>query len=297
MKHLYIIGNGFDIFTGLKTRYVDFRWWLENNYPFIYENMQDAYDMDMEWWNDFEVQLGKLDVSAYVRKFSPLMMPVEEILKEIEERKAFEKKYNLPPSLHHDSPCARRLRGLLDVLQYCFEKWVESCQKMFTVPMYVHLEKEDSFFINFNYTDVLQWLYKIPEEDVLHIHGRASKHERLIFGHNSFLRGNSVMDEEQVCLELAKYEKNPYQYIFAHEELVNILKDVEHVHVYGFSFSPVDENYMDWIYKQVPKESQWEVSWYSDTDKLRIESFVLNHWGVKERLKLMQLNDIEVVRH
>ena len=51
VKHLYIIGNGFDIFTGLKTRYVDFRWWLENNYPFIYENMQVTYDMDVEWWN------------------------------------------------------------------------------------------------------------------------------------------------------------------------------------------------------------------------------------------------------
>ena len=38
MKHLYIIGNGFDIYTGLATRYSDFRLWLENNYPFIYEN-------------------------------------------------------------------------------------------------------------------------------------------------------------------------------------------------------------------------------------------------------------------
>lgn len=195
-KHLYIIGNGFDIFTGLKTRYVDFRWWLEHNYPFIYENMQVTYDMDVEWWNDFEVQLGKLDVQAYVRKFTPPEKPIEEILKTIEERKLFEKKYNLPPDLHHESHCAKRLRGLLDVLQYCFEKWVADCQKMITDPKYVHLKKENSFFINFNYTDVLQWLYKIPEEQVLHIHGRASKHERLIFGHSSFLRGSGSTDEE-----------------------------------------------------------------------------------------------------
>lgn len=50
MKHLYIIGNGFDIFTGLKTRYVDFSVWLENNHPFIFENMLAAYDMDVEWY-------------------------------------------------------------------------------------------------------------------------------------------------------------------------------------------------------------------------------------------------------
>lgn len=71
MKHLYIIGNGFDIHTGLRTRYVDFRLWLENNYPFIFENMQATYDMDVEWWNDFEVQLGKLDIKKYIKKFTP----------------------------------------------------------------------------------------------------------------------------------------------------------------------------------------------------------------------------------
>ena len=296
VKHLYIIGNGFDIFTGLKTRYVDFRWWLEHNYPFIYENMQVTYDMDVEWWNDFEVQLGKLDIQAYVRKFTPPEKPIEEILKTIEERKVFEKKYNLPPDLHHESHCAKRLRGLLDVLQYCFEKWVENNQKMITNPKYVYLEKDDSFFINFNYTDVLQWLYKIPEEQVLHIHGRASKHERLIFGHSSFLRGSGSIDEEQVCYELSRYEKNPYEYINRHGELSDILKDVEQVHIYGFSFFPVDEDYVDWIYLHAPKESQWEMSWYSDIDTERIGRFVLHHWELKNRWKLIKLEDIENVR-
>ena len=56
MKHLYIIGNGFDIYTGLATRYSDFRLWLENNYPFFYENLQAVYDIDAEWWNNFELQ-------------------------------------------------------------------------------------------------------------------------------------------------------------------------------------------------------------------------------------------------
>ena len=86
MKHLYIIGNGFDIFTGLKTRYVDFSWWLEKNYPFIYENMQVAYDMDVEWWNDFELQLGKLDVRTYVRKFTSPEKPQEENYHRAESR-------------------------------------------------------------------------------------------------------------------------------------------------------------------------------------------------------------------
>ena len=275
MKHLYVIGNGFDIFTGLKTRYVDFRHWLQCTYPFIYENMCEAYEMDGEWWHNFEIQLGKLDVKRFVRKFAPPRKPMEEILKEIEERRAFEEKYNLPPNLHHDSECARRLSGLLDVLQYCFERWIEDTTRMITDPKYTHLERNDSFFINFNYTDVLQWLYGISDEQILFIHGQASKHDHLVFGHNSNHLDDMIgQDEEQTNFELDKYNKNPYEYIFKHDELPTILSDVEYVHVYGFSISEVDEEYLDWIVEHTPLDSKWEFSWYSEEDKQRIDEFI-----------------------
>ena len=297
MKHLYIIGNGFDIHTGLATRYADFRRWLENNYPFIYENMQAVYDIDAEWWNDFEVQLGKLDINRFVSKFTPPAKPIDEIIAEAERRREFEQKYNIPPDLHVDSYCAKWLKGLLDVLQYCFEKWVDNCQRSITNPKYIHIEKENSFFVNFNYTDVLEMLYKIPEERVLHIHGRSSKHERLIYGHNTFLLGSSMNnDEERVSFELGKYHKNPYEHIYKHQELQEILKDVEYVHIYGFSFSPVDEDYMDWFFNNVPHTSQWEVSWFSEEDKNRIDKFILDHWSLKDRLKIIKLEEITQTR-
>lgn len=293
MKHLYIIGNGFDIHTGLATRYADFQLWLENNYPFIYENMQAVYDIDAEWWNDFKVQLGNLDINKFVSKFTPPAKPVDEIIAEAKLKKEFEERYNIPPSLHFDSYCAKRLKGLLDVLQFCFEKWVDNCQRLITDPKHIHIEKEDSFFINFNYTDVLEMLYKIPEERVLHIHGRSSKHERLIYGHNKFLLGSSTSDDkEQVSFELNKYHKNPYELIFKHQELQKILKDVEYVHIYGFSFSAVDEDYMDWFFNNVSATSQWEVSWFSNEDKNRIDKFILDHWNLKDRLKTIKLEEI-----
>ncbi len=49
MKHIYVIGNGFDIFSGLKTRYVDFRYWLQYTYPFVYEDMNAAYEIEDEY--------------------------------------------------------------------------------------------------------------------------------------------------------------------------------------------------------------------------------------------------------
>lgn len=293
MKHLYIIGNGFDIHAGLATRYSDFRFWLENQYPFIYENMQATYNMNGEWWNDFEVQLGKLDIKNYVKNFAQQNKPINEVIEEIEQRKKIAKEDNILPFVFFDSPCARRLRGLLDVLQYCFEKWVESCQRGITNPKYINIEKEDSFFITFNYTDLIEILYNIPEERVLHIHGRSSKHEHLIYGHNMFLHGSSMNnDEERVSFELGKYHKNPYEQIFKHQELKEILKDVEFVHIYGFSFSAVDEDYMDWFFNNIPSNSQWEISWFSEIDKNRIDKFVLEHWSLKNRLSLIKLKDI-----
>lgn len=218
---------------------------------------------------------------------------MEDILKEKEKRRAFEKKYTLPPNLHYDSECARRLRGLLDVLQYCFERWIEYTTRMITDPKYTHLEKYDSFFINFNYTDVLQWLYHIKDEQILFIHGRASKHEHLVFGHNSNHMGDMIgQDEEQTNYELDKYHKNPYVFMCKHEELPVILNDVEYVHVYGFSISEVDEEYLDWIEGHTPLDSKLEFSWYSEEDKQRIDKFIFNHWGLKDRYSLMQLQEI-----
>lgn len=298
MKHLYIIGNGFDLFTGLHTSYSDFKRWLEVNNIFVYENMLAAYNMDGEWWNDFETQLGMLDVEEYTRRFTPLEKSSTEILADLKEREQKgedqRQKGDGVPNLYANTPCANRLRGLLDILQFCFERWVDDCQKSINNPIYADIERDDSYFINFNYTDVLEGLYKIPGNRVLHLHGRASKHERLIIGHNSHPYGDmhASKDIEKTCLELSRYEKNPYEFINKHADLPEILSMVEEIHVYGFSISPIDEDYLDWIERNVPQCRKWEFNWYSDKDKERIVKFVLDHWRIKDKYQLMQLHQI-----
>ena len=295
MRYLYVIGNGFDIFSGLKTRYVDFRFWLEHNYPFIYENLSAAYEMNGEWWNDFEQQIGYLDVKKFVSKFNPCNNSTVSIYEQVMKRKELEKENNIPPSFNYDSPCARRLSGLLDVLQYCFEKWIDGIVWSIMDPIYTHIERENSFFINFNYTDTLKMLYDIPDERVLHIHGCATKHENLVFGHNGFFHADIFdgQDAQKVCEVLNKYHKNPFEFIYKHHELEDILKDVEKVYIYGFSFSPVDIDYINWIASNTPNSSHWEISWYSKEDKTRILSFILQNWSLKDRYKFVQIESLQ----
>ena len=66
------------------------------------------------------------------------------------------------------------------------------------------------------------------------------------------------------------------------------------MHVYGFSISQVDENYLDWIEMKTPRNSQWEFSWYSDEDRNRIDRFIRNHYRLENRVKMIRLEDIKI---
>ena len=87
------------------------------------------------------------NIKKYVKKFTPPNKPIAEIRAEIEQRKKIENKQgDGMPS--HDYHCAKRLKGLLEMLQCCFEKWVEEQPRTIVGPQYLNIETEDSFFIN-----------------------------------------------------------------------------------------------------------------------------------------------------
>ena len=49
---------------------------------------------------------------------------------------------------------------------------------------------------------------------------------------------------------------------------------------------------MDWFFNNVSATSQWEISWFSEEDKNRIDKFILDHWNLKDRLKTIKLEEI-----
>ena len=291
MKHLYVIGNGFDLFTGLNSKFSDFGRWLKYTYPFVHEVLFKVYSMDGEWWKDFEFQLGKLDIERYIREYEPVEILEDEKLKELKKRVEFEQKYNLPPSMDYSSPSARNLSGMFAVLHNCLREWIQCCQYVIVNPKRIDLETKGSFFINFNYTDVLERVYGIPDERVFHIHGRASQSDRLIFGHDSVILDDGSLESEQVSFELGKYRKFPYGYIGKYEGLTEVVNDVEFVHIYGLSFSPVDVDYIDWIYKHTPRSAKWEVSWFTEEDRAVIDEFVDGCCGLGSRLEYVRLGE------
>lgn len=69
--------------------------------------------------------------------------------------------------------------------------------------------------------------------------------------------------------------------------------EVKIVHIYGLSFSPVDIDYLDWLFKHTSSEAKWEVSWYSAEDAKRIDDFVFEHWALEKRLERIRLTPIQ----
>lgn len=65
-KHLYIIGNGFDLHHKINSSYKNFQQWMYENNPDIIEKVDEIYGIcDDEWWSDFENQLASLDAIRY----------------------------------------------------------------------------------------------------------------------------------------------------------------------------------------------------------------------------------------
>ena len=65
-ERLYIIGNGFDLHHGLKSRYWDFKLYLENKDKDLLEKLEEYFSSD-SLWSDFEGTLEYLNTEISLR--------------------------------------------------------------------------------------------------------------------------------------------------------------------------------------------------------------------------------------
>lgn len=63
INHLYIIGNGFDLYHGLPTSYGNFRDYVKEHDAKLYDLVDKyfLYNTNSDFWSDFESNLGNFD--------------------------------------------------------------------------------------------------------------------------------------------------------------------------------------------------------------------------------------------
>jgi|GEM_PF-5775931 hypothetical protein len=184
-------------------------------------------------------------------------------------------------------------------------KWIESLSKSIEVtkvPKYVYFEKENSFFLTFNYTNTLEDVYEIPREKCCHIHERYDKTRHVDFvGYNW---GHSKCDNEintkLKSLELDGTDVIPHEIKEAvmnfgkryddgnrilESWMESIPKQVNDIIVMGHSMAEVDYPYFKSICETYPS-AKWHIFYFNQNDLNRKRKVVVD-LEIADRVELL----------
>lgn len=308
---LNIIGNGFDLYHGLPSKYQDFAIWLINNDHELFENIGKYYDVliyntrfnryepeyveyivDDKFWSTFEFGLGRINPMAFEEQLlDDLGLENEDPVSIIQEVNA-------------DQVAIK--------LKERFSEWVYntvdkeknySIIKRFIGNYKCNLDINDEYIV-FNYTHLLQKVYKIPDQNIYYPHGECiDSNSSLIVGHGnskeidnlrndiaimednySYCQAERNRIDEKLCelLFLKKLEKNVKEIGLRLKYHIDMLPNtIDHIFVYGFSFGDVDMPYIK-ILSDKYSAATWHISYLNKdisletTLKTKIKQYVEN---------------------
>lgn len=300
MKHLYILGNGFDRHHEMNTGYLQFREWLkEINMSVLYTIDELFGYCDNNWWQHFESNLATAITSEIVQEKVRENYP-DFGSDEFRDRDWYDAEYAVE----------NKLSDAYSEIREAFHQWVAQLE-MGNKNKKIELTTDDAAFLTFNYTSTLQTLYGIDEDKVLHIHGKAGTDDELVLGHGvseddieEILERDYPIDEENGDDYITQRAKNAAisgvynqrkkvdEIIKKHEEWFSSLKDVTNLYFYGHSFGEVDLPYFRKILSVLNKKNvQIEVSDFNGENRASIDTFMQNEGIDTEQYSIINLKD------
>ena len=250
---LFIIGNGFDRYHNLKTDYADFHNWLiQNRYTDVVEYMEKMFPTLKNGkpllWQDFEKALGEGEPLDIHGKF---FQGVDDgfFNPEVQNR------------------VVERIKPVIEKIPELLRNWVKSLP-VSDVERKPELDliSNESLYLSFNYTMLLEKVYSISHERILHIHHCLEDEKQLITGHRSLFSENDVDNLgndniEESCKRIAKtlntLNKPVDKIIMEHSRFFNSLANITHVIVFGFSISSIDIPYFSEVFHRVRDDARW----------------------------------------
>jgi len=267
---LYIIGNGFDLHHGLQTTYKDFR----ENYArkhaiVVWRKLQELYGdkiNDNIWWSQFENMLGFVDYVSLLN--SPNggtlgFIKVQQFLKN-----------TLPPLF------GVWIKGVDSEIVPC------SIDKIPDID-------ETSLFLSFNYTSVLERVYKVPKENIWYIHNSIGDYIKQginpIVGHD--INQKTLMDYSSLYIqqgvpanivdsinrEIQNGAKMVHNRIRANDEKFSKYAAINQIVAMGFSFNDIDMPYIEKIMSINCSISnvRWTIYWHGGNENKIIKEKLL----------------------
>jgi hypothetical protein len=276
VETLYVIGNGFDLHHGIPSSYKGFGEHLRVKDAATFDVVQRYFDVDADFWADFEARLASLDSDALADDASEFLVSYGAD--------------GWSDAYHHayQFEISEAVEAISVKLRARFADWIR--QLPLPDPLAIVAKRltldPTARFLNFNYTPSLQRLYGVADTNILHIHGAAIDPDaQLILGHGwvppnpdpwRFGRDPEAADtrvmEGQGIID--KYFQDTFKptakIIGDNAGFFGSLTKVERIVVMGHSISEVDHPYFKEMIRNVDiGHVRWKISCFSDLPALR----------------------------
>ena len=287
MSSLIIIGNGFDLFNGLSTRYCDFHKFINENYPDLENDMEEYFCFsfdDKYLWKDFENDLATFNY----RNLFDAYNNIDVMSESFSPSEAFGLEDDISENVDH----------LIANIKAAFTDWIEEIQLPTEKSNTLNFP-ENARFINFNYTDTLEAIYQVCKKDILYIHNNANDlMGELIFGHGQ-MEESDAADEELDAYgnsnrtiftdseNAARYPfyaftKNTLEILQDKREFFNSLEAIAEITVLGHSLGRPDWPYLMELKKLFP-DAIWTISYYGESELSYLRDTAIREIGIEAR--------------
>lgn len=307
MNTLYIFGNGFDLAHGINTRYSAFRSFLVQYHDDFLVKFEDMYNIrrldDTEpWYND---EIGEIWHKNVIKD---LWEKFEDDIGYPNTAEMFDFAVSMSGTMPSQGVSDtfdmywKEKYSFSNALQKYVLEWLKTIDMSYCQCKKADLiDNNSDYFINFNYTDILERVYNI--KNVLHIHGGIPECSSVppVMGHgNKFLIDDNKNKAKQyyedgiewaysIHKAIAKYAESLYKdtdmIISQNENFFSELNDIDQIICLGITFGDVDIPYLERIMREVSPQSKWIVYFYTEEDKKRLKA-VFGILGITRRYQV-----------
>ncbi|AZK47502.1 bacteriophage abortive infection AbiH family protein [Paenibacillus lentus] len=294
---LFVIGNGFDREHELATNYWNFRAYLKKVDPSFLHCFEEHYDIypkrDEETkkkmlWNDLEANLANIDEDDIVEQAVSIDMGLESGDIGIED------------TLHQYFLDEYKY---IDQLAIHLKRWVRSIRIRDVQPRTTLINNfNDAIYITFNYTAVLETVYKVSENNIIHIHGSLRRRDDdPALGHGNIKRieniqekrkkAEKIFDEKEIsiCRVVEQYYKQTYKNVNKFTYKLQSLndKDIDEIIILGHSLAGVDIPYFEYIDILTKQKCNWTVYYYCENEQHRMFNSLIKCGVDAEKIEMV----------
>lgn len=302
---LFIIGNGFDLAHGLQTKYIHFRQYLEEVNPSYLIQLEEMYSfsplcdtetVEQQLWQNFEYNLSEIDedilIDGAISTTEDLGLDSGNIGVEDTLNNYWEGQY-----------------GFIQKLNDYLKSWIQQVDINVSKKTNQIGSDRNDLFLTFNYTLVLEQVYNIDSDRILHIHGSLDEDSAYepVIGHGNFLKisnmkskiEEAVRNFNEASCSIYKMLRNYYDrtlkdvqfYLNCHSSFFERLKQVDEIIIIGHSLGEVDMPYFKKILDIVEKDIVWNVYYYNEDDRINYMDRILNIGINGKDIKMIKTNN------